>query len=104
MRSPLMDIRVINNNDKNESGYNLSKMQDSVKSFLIRDLLGIGTGGSVSGGDAKSGQNASDNGNEMIHPSTQLTTLLKLPPRITRLPNNRSIDHRNFIITLPLFI
>lgn len=45
-------------NDTKECAYNLTKMQESVKSFLIRDLLGIG-----SGGDVKSLQNSSENGN-----------------------------------------
>lgn len=39
-----------------DCGFNLTKMQDSAKSFLIRDLLGIGASG-----DAKSG--AQINGN-----------------------------------------
>lgn len=38
-------------------GY-LAKMQDSVKSFLIRDLLGI----SATSGDVKSVPNHSENG------------------------------------------
>lgn len=49
-------------NDTKECAYNLTKMQESVKSFLIRDLLGIGSGGNC-GSDVKSLQNSSENGN-----------------------------------------
>lgn len=48
-------------NTTKECGYNLTKMQDSVKSFLIRDLLGIGSGGNC-GSDVKSLQSPSENG------------------------------------------
>lgn len=48
-----MDMPVTLNDG--ECGYNLSKMQDTVKSFLIRDLLGIGAN------DGQSATNGSDN-------------------------------------------
>lgn len=47
----------INTTKDERSGYkNFNKMQDSAKSFLIRDLLGIGVGGEIKRGHSESDQ------------------------------------------------